>query len=125
MRPMNVVLAQREAILSEQLAASLCKEFRNIEIGKSVQEVRSAIARFRAPFAVIDLELISCPELTELCAEFPSTAFVCVHRLADDGMWAEALASGAVDCCHPKDLKGILLAAERYVVLSRSTSAAA
>jgi hypothetical protein len=40
-------------------------------------------------------------------------------------MWSEALAMGAVDCCHSGDLHGILLASERYVVLSRSQSAAA
>jgi hypothetical protein len=32
---------------------------------------------------------------------------------------------GAVDCCHASDLQGILLASERYVVLSRLRSAAA
>lgn len=125
MRPINVVLAQRDAVSSAQLAASLRKEFRNIEVANSVAEIRSAIARFRAPFAVLDLELIDSNELKRLCAEFPATAFVCVHRLADDRMWMEALATGAVDCCHSKDIRGILLAAERYVVLSHSRSAAA
>src|ERR1039458_1469984 len=40
------------------------------------------------------LELISMAELKKLCSQFPSTAFVCVHRLADDQMWTEALAMG-------------------------------
>jgi hypothetical protein len=40
-------------------------------------------------------------------------------------MWSEALAMGAVDCCHSSDLQGILLASERYVVLTRSRAAAA
>jgi hypothetical protein len=40
-------------------------------------------------------------------------------------MWSEALAAGAVDCCYAADVPGILLASERYVVLSRSRSAAA
>jgi len=35
------------------------------------------------------------------------------------------LAMGAVDCCHASDLQGILLASERYVVLTRSRSVAA
>jgi hypothetical protein len=125
MRPINAVLAHRETGAAQHLAVSLNKEFRNLLVARSAYELRSSVARFRAPFAVIDLELIGLPELKELCREFPATAFVAVHRLADDRMWSEALAMGAVDCCHCDDLRGILMAAERYVVLSRSRSAAA
>jgi len=125
MRPINVVLAHHDAVSAERLAASLGKEFRNLVIAKSTEEARSAVARFRAPFAVVDLELIGLAELKELCHDFPSTAFVCIHRLADDRMWTQALATGAVDCCHCNDLHGILMASERYVVLSRGRSAAA
>ena len=125
MRPINVVLAHHDAVSAERLAASLGKEFRNLVIAKSPEEARSAVARFRAPFAVVDLELIDLSELRELCQNFPSTAFVCIHRLADDRMWMQALANGAVDCCHCNDLRGILMASERYVVLSRGRSAAA
>jgi DNA-binding NarL/FixJ family response regulator len=125
MRPINAVLAHRDASSARGLAASLSKEFRNLLVVGSAQELRSSVARFRAPFAVVDLELISAAQLKELCREFPSTAFVGVHRLADDRMWSEALAMGAADCCRSDDLRGILLAAERYVVLNRSRVAAA
>jgi hypothetical protein len=125
MRPINAVLAHREPGAAQQLTASLNKEFRNLLIAKSAFELRSSVARYRAPFAIIDLELIALAELKELCREFPATAFVGVHRLADDRMWAEALSMGAVDCCQTNDLRGILMAAERYVVLNRSKSAAA
>jgi hypothetical protein len=125
MRPINIVLAHHDAVSAERLAASLRKEFRNLALAKSRDEIHSAIARLRAPFAVVDLELVRMPDLEELCADFPSTAFVCIHRLADDRMWAEALARGAVDCCYSGDLKGILLASDRYVVLRRTKSAAA
>ncbi len=125
MRPINAVLAHQDSGSARFLAASLTKEFRNLLLANSAQELRSSVARYRAPFAVIDLELVSLAELKELCHEFPATAFVAVHRLADDRMWAEALAMGAVDCCHPSDLRGILMSADRYVVLSRSKTAAA
>ncbi len=125
MRPINVVLAHHDAASAERLAASLGKEFRNLVLVKSAEEAHSAVARFRAPFAVIDLELIDLAELKRLCNDFPSTAFVGIHRLADDRMWTQALAVGAVDCCHCNDLRGILLASERYVVLSRARPAAA
>lgn len=125
MRPINVVLAHHDASSAERLAASLAKEFRNLRLANSAAELRSEIARFHAPFAVVDLELVDTAELSEICRRFPSTAFVCIHRLADDRMWSEALAAGAVDCCCSEDLHGILLASERYVVISRAHSAAA
>jgi DNA-binding NarL/FixJ family response regulator len=125
MRPINAVLAYHDPLCAERLAAALRSQFRNLVVAKSPEEVRPAVARLRAPFAVVDLELISLLELKQLCAQFPSTAFVCIHRLADDRMWAEALAMGAVDCCHSGDVHGILLASERYVVLSRAHHAAA
>ena len=125
MRPINAVFAHHDAASAQRLGESLRKEFRNLVVTNSARELMSAVARFRAPFAVVDLELITLGELKELCHDFPATAFVCIHRLADDRMWSEALAMGAVDCCHCDDLHGILLASERYVVLSRSRSAAA
>lgn len=125
MRPINAVLAHHDSSSAQRLGESLRKEFRNLVVANSAQDLRSAVARFRAPFAVVDLELVELPEIKELCCEYPATAFVCIHRLADDRMWSEALAMGAVDCCHAEDLHGILLASERYVVLSRARAAAA
>ena len=125
MRPINVVLAYHDALSADRLAASLRSQFRNLAIAKSPEEVGSAVARLRAPFAVVDLELIGMDGLKQLCARFPSTAFVGIHRLADDRMWSEALAAGAVDCCSSSDVHGILLASERYVVLSRAHVSAA
>ncbi len=125
MRPINVVLAHHDAVAADRLAASLGKQFRNLAVAKSAREIAPAVTRLRAPFAVVDLELVGLAELKALCSSFPSTAFVCIHRLADDRMWSEALAAGAVDCCDARDLHGILLATERYVVLTRSRSAAA
>jgi ActR/RegA family two-component response regulator len=125
MRPINVVLAHHDAVAADRLAASLGKQFRNLAIAKSAGEIAPAVARLHAPFAVVDLELVDFSKLKSLCAQFPGTAFVCIHRLADDRMWSDALAMGAVDCCHSSDVQGILLASERYVVLTRSRSAAA
>jgi hypothetical protein len=125
MRPINAVLAHHDTASTQRLGESLRKEFRNLVVTDSVQGLRSAVARYRAPFAVVDLELIALSELKELCHDYQATAFVCIHRLADDRMWSEALAMGAVDCCHCEDLRGILMASERYVVLSRSRAAAA
>jgi hypothetical protein len=48
---------------------------------------------------------------------------VCTHRLADDRMWSAALGVGAVDCCHPSDVRGIVLAANRTQIMARTTAA--
>src|SRR5689334_23318252 len=125
MRPINAVLAHHDAASADRLAASLGKQFRNLLVAKTCREIRSSVARFRAPFAIVDLELVSLAEVQELCREFPATAFVCIHRLADDRMWSEALAAGAVDCCSAADADGILKASDRYVVISRGRTAAA
>jgi len=125
MRPINAVLAHHDPSSTEHLVDSLRKEFRNLVIVDSAMELRSAVARYRAPFAVVNLEMIPLNVLQSVCRDFPATAFVCIHRLADDRMWSDALAAGAVDCCHCDDLAGILLASERYVVLRRSRSASA
>ena len=125
MRPINVVLAYHDALSAERLAATLRGQFRNLAIAKSPEELSSAVTRLQAPFAVVDLELIAMAQLKHLCAKFPATAFVCIHRLADDRMWSDALAAGAVDCCHSNDVRSILLASERYVSFNRAHHAAA
>ena len=122
MRPINVVIAHRDPALPENLAGSVQQRLHSIATANSLDEIRGAIARLRAPLAIVDLELVSFSELEELCREFPATAFVCTHRLADDAMWSQSLSVGAVDCCLSSDLPRILQAWERYVVLQRSQS---
>ena len=43
-----------------------------------------------------------------------------MHRLADDAMWAQALAVGAVDCCLSRDLPRILENADRYIAIKEA-----
>lgn len=122
MRPINVVLAHRDPTIAESLAEALRPYFRKVVVTRSFAEAEAAIVRFRATFAVADLELVSYAELNRLCTDFPSTAITCVHRLADENMWSEVLALGAVDCCASSDIRGIVRAAERYL---RGVAAAA
>ncbi len=113
MRPVNVVLAHRDPVAADVLARSLRPEFRNLAIAHSRCEIPSAVARLRASLALVDLELVSFGELQQLCRDFPATAFVALHRLADDQMWSDALVVGAVDCCQSNDVTSILFAADR------------
>lgn len=120
MRPIDVVLAYREPVVPERLVQLISQQFRNFATAHNASEVRTAVARLRVGLAIVDLELVSFSELGELCREFPATAFVCTHRLADDTMWSQSLAVGAVDCCLSGDLPKVLLASERYVAIKQA-----
>ncbi len=115
MRPMNVVLAHRDTLMARALAESLHSQFRKLVIVNSLANAEAEIARLRAGYVIVDLELLSYADLQKLCSEFPATVFATVHRLADESMWQQSLEVGAVDCCQSNDLRGILRAAERRV----------
>jgi hypothetical protein len=115
MRPVNAVLVHHDPAIAQALAQSLEPHFRKLVIVRSFAEAEAAVARVRARFVIADLELLSPPELQRLCSDFPASAVTCVHRLADELMWSEVLAAGAVDCCLTSDVRGILQASERYL----------
>ena len=125
MRPFSVVLAQQDRQAAKRLAEKLRAEFRSITTAESFNDIRSSIARLRPALAIVDLELVSYSEVKELCATYPATAFVGIHRLADEEMWSRALAMGAQDCCVANDVQGILLAADRCASPGRGRAAAA
>jgi DNA-binding NtrC family response regulator len=120
MGPIHVVLAHRDPALTDNLVRSIQRQFCNVATANNLDEIRGSIARVRAPLAIVDLELVDFSQLEELCREFPATAFICTHRLADDAMWSQSLAMGAVDCCLASDVPKILQASDRYVVVKQS-----
>ena len=126
MRPINVVLAHHDAAAADRLTACLGKQFRNLAVAKSAGEIAPAVARLRAPFAVVDLELVDFAKLKSLCSEFPLNRLRVYssfggrsHVVRGPGRWARWIAAAS------SDLQGILLASERYVVLTRSRPVAA
>lgn len=122
MRPMNVVLAHHDPLMARGLAESLRPEFRKLVIVNSPAQTRAEIARLRANYVIVDLELFSFAELQKLCSEFPSTLVAAVHRLADESMWLQSLAVGAVDCFQSNDVRGLLHASERYAALTATAA---
>lgn len=123
MQPLNVVVATSDSQAASGLAASLNHYFRSVSVARSADEARSAIPKHRAQLAVVDLETVNLSEVQKLCREFDHTQVLCVHRLADDEMWAQALAAGAIDCCQSADVAGIVEAVDRNQRRSRSTAA--
>jgi DNA-binding NarL/FixJ family response regulator len=123
MKPLNVVVAQNDSLSAEALAASLQNHFRVVALARSLDEVRCAIPKHRADVAVIDLEMTSFTDIDALHREFGRVEIVCTHRLADEGLWTQALAAGASDCCHPSDVRSIVFAASRTVPMARGNAA--
>ena len=121
MPPINVVLAQRDSALAENLGRSIQKQFLNLETANAAPGVREAVTRLRAKMVIVDLEVVSVTELGELCREFPATAFVSTHRLADDIMWTQSLPAGALDCCLASDLPRVLESAASYIAAKQKT----
>ena len=119
MPPISVVLAHEDAALVQSLTGWSNNQFLNLASVNTAVGVREVVARLRAQLVIVDLEVVSFQELGELCREFPSTAFVCTHRLADDVMWSQSLAAGAVDCCLAGDIPRILEASESYVAIKQ------
>lgn len=124
MPTVRVVVANPVGALPTGALGSTRRHVQNLTTVHATAEVRESVPRLRAQLAVVDLEVVTFSELAELCHEFPATAFVCVHRLADDAMWMKSLAAGAVDCCLSTDLPRILESADRYVALKDQSSAA-
>jgi DNA-binding NtrC family response regulator len=124
MRALNVVVAQSDSRNAERLAASLYDHFRSVAVVRSLEELREAIPKHRADVAVVDLELVGLPEVETLHQSFRDTPIVCTHRVADEEMWASALAAGASDMCANSDVKGIVRSALRSLDVLASSRAA-
>jgi ActR/RegA family two-component response regulator len=108
-----VVLLQADSPLSSVLQRELENACGGVQRVRSVGQARQAIAHHRASHAVIDCEISSFREIADLTRDFPATAVICTHRLADELMWAEALNAGAVDIFSPTDARGIISALTR------------
>jgi AmiR/NasT family two-component response regulator len=123
MKPLSVVVAQSNRKTEELLAKSLCNHFRAVNVAGNLNELRNAIPRHCADVIIVDLELASLDEVQRLIQEFADIMIVCTHRLADEKMWSDALAAGAVDCCSASDVRSIVLAALPTKPLSHSHAA--
>ena len=123
MKPLNLIVAQCNPQSAEILAENLQNHFKGVSMVRDLQELRLSIIKDRADVAVIDLEMAPLSEVSNLHREFDKLEIVCTHRLADESLWSAALGAGAADCCHPSDVRGIVLAANRTRIMARTTAA--
>lgn len=113
MKPLSVVILSGNGKIAESLAKSLHNHFRVVNLAGNMDELRRAIPRHAVDVAIVDLERARMEDILALRKEFSSTSIVCTHRLADEHMWTQALAAGAVDCCSSSDVRAIVLAASQ------------
>jgi len=124
MRPLNVVVAQLDPRNAEHLAVSLYNHFPSVAVARSLEELREAIPRNNADAAIVDLELIGLGGLAHLHETYRDTTIVCTHRIADEEMWAAALAAGASDMCSSGDVDGVVRCTLRSLKALAGTKAA-
>jgi len=110
MPSLTVVVAQNDPRIAEGLANDLHVHFARVAVAQSAQELRTLLLRHEARVAVLDLELLSVDEVCQLVRNFNDLTIVCTHRSPDEKMWMAALNAGAVELCHPRDIRSILRA---------------
>jgi two-component system KDP operon response regulator KdpE len=106
----TVVIAQNDHTIALGLANDLHAHFARVAVADTAAELPKLLARHEARVAVLDLELVNVDEVNKLARTFSDLTIVCTHRSPDERMWMAALNAGAVEFCHPQDIRSILKA---------------
>lgn len=106
----TILIAQNDPEIALGLANDLHLHFARIVVANTPLELSTLLARHRARVAVLDLEMMNLEEVSRLCEGFPDLAVICTHRSPDELMWMDSLRAGAVEFCHPQDVRSILRA---------------
>jgi DNA-binding response OmpR family regulator len=104
----TVVIAQSDSAVARELAENLHAHFPRVAVAQTTKELRTLLMRHEARLAVLDLEMVGLQDVHNLSALFGDLVIVCTHRTPDEQMWMAALDAGAVEFCHPLDLRSIL-----------------
>jgi DNA-binding response OmpR family regulator len=106
----TIVIAQKDPNISQGLANDLHAHFARVVVADNALELRILLLRQQARVAVLDLELVNLEEVRQLSRTFGDLTIVCTHRSPDERMWMAALNAGAIEFCHPQDIRSILRA---------------
>lgn len=104
----TVVIAHNDHEISQELANDLRPYAARVIVAESALEVSALLLRHKARMAVLDLDLVKVEEVLQLTRTFRNLTIVCTHPSPDDRVWVAALAAGAVDVCHPDDIRSML-----------------
>lgn len=107
----TVLMAQSDPAMAQALWSDLHAHFAGVVVAENALEVRTLLLRHPGVrMAVLDLEVVNLEDVRQLAQTFSDLIIVCTHRSPDDRMWTAALAAGAVEYCHPDDIRAILRA---------------
>jgi DNA-binding response OmpR family regulator len=107
----TVVIVQNNPTTARALSDDLYAHFANVMVAESASELHSLLLRNpKVQMAVLDLELVNMEEVRWLAGACGDLAIVCTHPSPDDRMWIAALNAGAVEYCHPDDIRSIVRA---------------
>jgi DNA-binding NtrC family response regulator len=113
MQTLTIVVFQSDARIAQALAAGLSRHFSAVHVMESLRDLQTAVPRYRADVAILDIEGTQVAEIERLHREYPGLSIVCTHRVADEEMWANVLQAGASDMCPTCDTEGIVMSALR------------
>jgi hypothetical protein len=109
--PPTVVIAQDDPGIAQGLANDLHVHFSGVKVVESALELRTLLLRHpEVRMAVLDLEVVNLEEVRQLVRTFDDLTVVCTHHSPDNRMWTTALDAGAVEFCHPDDIRSIVRA---------------
>jgi len=104
----TIVIAQPDPGIVLGLTRDLHAHFPRVAVAQNAKDLRELLQRHEARVAVIDLELVDTEEVRKLSTLFGDLMIICTHRSPDEQMWLSALNAGAVEFCHPQDVRSIL-----------------
>jgi DNA-binding NtrC family response regulator len=118
----TIVIAQHDQSIAQGLANELHAHFTRVLVAENAVELHTVLLRHRARAVVVDTETLSSEEISQLASTFSDLAIVATHRSPDERMWMAALNAGAVEFCHPQDIRSILRASraapKRHVAIA-------
>ena len=106
----TVVIAQNDAETALQLSNNLHAHFAQVAVADTADDLCTFLQLHHPRIAVLDIELLSLDEIRKLARNFAELTIICTHRSPDEKMWMDSLKAGAVEFCHPQDLRSILRA---------------
>jgi DNA-binding NarL/FixJ family response regulator len=107
----TVVIAQNDPDVAQALSNDLHAHFAGVIVAENASELRPLLLRHpRVRVAVLDLDLVNVEEVRQLASTCCNLTIVCTHPSPDDRMWIAALDAGAVEYCHPDDIRSIVRA---------------
>lgn len=104
----TVVIAHNDPGIAQELANDLQPHSAQVIVAENVEKLHTLLLRPEEQVAVLDLDFVNVEEVRQLSSTFCNLTIVCTHPAPNDRMWVAALDAGAVEFCHPDDIRSIL-----------------